>query len=135
MRVYVDSSALLKRAIKEAESEPLAEEIDRLHRDGALLLSASLAWTEVAGALRTRAAASYQEMAEDLRQAMLGIAEHPLDAEIMNLSRRIEPNQLRSLDAIHLAAAIAVDADLMITYDARLAEAADANGIPVSAPS
>lgn len=135
MRVYVDSSALLKRAIKEAESEPLAEEIDRLHRDGALLLSASLAWTEVARALRTRAAASYQEMAEDLRQAMLGIAEHPLDAEIMNLSRRIEPNQLRSLDAIHLAAAIAVDADLMITYDARLAEAADANGIPVSAPS
>ncbi|MBK0868266.1 MAG: PIN domain-containing protein [Saccharopolyspora sp.] len=135
MRVYVDSSALLKRAIKEAESEPLAEEIDRLHRDGTLLLSASLAWTEVARALRTRAAASYQEMAEDLRQAMLGIAEHPLDAEIMNLSRRIEPNQLRSLDAIHLAAAIAVDADLMITYAARLAEAADANGIPVSAPS
>ncbi|QUH01066.1 PIN domain-containing protein [Saccharopolyspora erythraea] len=135
MRVYVDSSAILKRAFLEAESLPLAEEIDRLHLDKALLVSTSLAWTEVARALRNRVGATYQEIADDLRTAMLGIAEHPLDFEIMNFARRVEPNRLRSLDAIHLAAAIALDADLMITYDARLAEATTANGIRVSSPA
>lgn len=134
MRVYVDSSALLKRAVKEAESVALVEEIDRFHRDGVLLVSTSLAWTEVARVLRSHASSSYQDVADDLRAVMSGIAEHPLDAEIMNLSRRVEPDALRSLDAIHLAAAIALDADLMITYDARLTEAALKNGILVSAP-
>ncbi|RCW40804.1 hypothetical protein DFQ14_110133 [Halopolyspora algeriensis] len=135
MRAYLDSSALIKRAVLEVESEPLAEEIDRLYHAEAMLVSTSLAWTEVARVLRTRTNISYREIADDLRTAMSGIAEHPLDAEIMNLSRRVEPAQLRSLDAIHLAAAIALDADLMVTYDARLAEASTVNGIPVSSPS
>jgi uncharacterized protein len=134
MRVYLDSSALLKRTFREADSEALVETIDRFHRDSALLVSASLAWTEVARALRNAANAAYTSVADDLRQAMLGIAEHPLDIEIMNLARRVEPNRLRSLDAIHLAAAIALDADVMVTYDARLADASAANGILVSTP-
>jgi uncharacterized protein len=134
MRVYLDSSALIKRVIREAESEALVEEIDRLHRDNALLISASLAWTEVARVLRNAEDATFQDVADDLRNAMLGVAAHPLDFEIMNLARRVDPNRLRSLDAIHLAAAIALDVDLLITYDARLADACATNGIPVSSP-
>jgi uncharacterized protein len=134
MRVYLDSSALIKRAVLEVESRPLAEELDRFHRDSALLVSTSLAWTEVARALRNATDTTYSAVADDLRQAMLGVAEHPLDSEIMNLARRVEPNRLRSLDAIHLAAAIALDVDFMITYDLRLAEATIANGIQVRQP-
>ncbi|MDI2029946.1 PIN domain-containing protein [Saccharopolyspora sp. TS4A08] len=135
MRVYLDSSALIKRVVREAESLALVDEIDDLHRQGALLVSATLAWTEVARVLRVAREASYQEIADDLRNAMLGVAEHPLDFEIMNLSRRVDPHRLRSLDAIHLAAAIALDADLLITYDDRLAAAALASGIPVASPA
>jgi predicted nucleic acid-binding protein len=41
---------------------------------------------------------------------------------------------LRSLDAIHLAAAIAVGADSLLTYDDRLASSAAAVGLNVLAP-
>ena len=43
---------------------------------------------------------------------------------VIHLARTIGPDALRSLDAIHLATAVAVGADVMFTYDARLAEAA-----------
>lgn len=42
---------------------------------------------------------------------------------------------LRSNDAIHLAVAIRLGADEMVTYDAELAEAAKAAGLVVLAPS
>jgi predicted nucleic acid-binding protein len=43
---------------------------------------------------------------------------------------------LRSLDAIHLASARAVGTDLraVVTYDLRMADAADALGLVVAAP-
>ena len=49
----------------------------------------------------------------------------------------LEPATVRSLDALHLATAIEVgDAlDAVITYDARMAEAARSLGLVVSAPS
>jgi predicted nucleic acid-binding protein len=42
---------------------------------------------------------------------------------------------LRSLDAVHLATAIRIGVDLVVTYDVRMAESARALGLPVSAPS
>ncbi|MGP4016406.1 PIN domain-containing protein [Saccharopolyspora sp. 5N708] len=135
MRVYLDSSALIKRVIREPESDALVAELDDLARSQALLVSTTLAWTEVARVLRANRDTTFREVAAELRDAMSGIAEHPLDSEIMNLSRRIEPNRLRSLDAIHLAAAIALDADLLITYDTRLSEATTLNGLQVSSPT
>ena len=56
---------------------------------------------------------------------------------LMDHADRIDPVELRSLDAIHLAAALDLGDDLeaILTYDERLAEAAEANGIAVIAPS
>ena len=44
---------------------------------------------------------------------------------------------MRSLDAIHVAAALSLGPDLgeVISYDGRMAEAAKAQGLSVSAPS
>ncbi len=49
---------------------------------------------------------------------------------------RLDPSGLRSLDAIHLAAALDLGDDLdgLITYDDRLADAAVSHGIAVLAP-
>ena len=49
---------------------------------------------------------------------------------------RLDPPTLRSLDAIHLAAALDLGDDLdgLVTYDDRLAEAATLNGIAVTTP-
>ena len=50
---------------------------------------------------------------------------------------RLDPVIVRSLDAVHLAAALSLgdDLDAIVTYDDRLAEAARANGIAVAAPN
>jgi uncharacterized protein len=41
---------------------------------------------------------------------------------------------LRSLDAIHLLSALLLDADIMLTYDQRLAAACIDGGLAVAAP-
>jgi hypothetical protein len=41
---------------------------------------------------------------------------------------------LRTLDAIHLATAVLVDADLVLAYDERLTHACRHNGMNVAAP-
>ncbi|MGH3613322.1 MAG: hypothetical protein ACRDRK_12170 [Pseudonocardia sp.] len=54
--------------------------------------------------------------------------------EVVSLARRVSPDALRSLDAIHLASALLVDADLVSTYDGRLALACEENGLAVAKP-
>ena len=134
MRVYLDSSALLKRVLVESESEALVQDLDSYAAGDALLVSSSLAWVEVSRALRNRLDSGFVAVAEHLEDAMNGIAEHPVEDEILGLSRRLNPNALRSLDALHLASALVLDTDIMLTYDDRLAQACEQNGLPTSAP-
>jgi predicted nucleic acid-binding protein len=134
MRVYVDSSAVIKRVIAEAESEQLITVIDEHVRAGDLLVSSSLAWIEVARALRSRHGVRLDRVADDVEAALSGVAEHPLVAEAVGLARRVNPDVLRSLDAIHLASALLLDADLVLTYDVRLADACRENGLATAAP-
>jgi uncharacterized protein len=49
----------------------------------------------------------------------------------------VEPALVRTLDAIHLATAMALvpDLDAFVTYDDRMAEAARALGLPVVRPA
>jgi predicted nucleic acid-binding protein len=49
---------------------------------------------------------------------------------------RLDPTLRRSLDAVHLAAALALGDDLegLVTYDDRLGDAARLNGMTVVAP-
>ncbi len=42
---------------------------------------------------------------------------------------------LRSLDALHLAAAIRIGVDRVVTYDSRMSESARALGVEVVAPA
>ena len=62
------------------------------------------------------------------------LAEDPVPLRLRPRARRVGLAELRSLDAIHLAAAIAVGADAVLTYDARLATSAEAVGLSVLAP-
>jgi predicted nucleic acid-binding protein len=52
-------------------------------------------------------------------------------------SAKLDPPGLRSVDAIHLASALAIRDELaaLVTYDIRLAEAARAAGLTVLAPA
>jgi len=65
---------------------------------------------------------------------MSGVAEHPVGDEVVSLSQRLNPHRLRSLEAVHLASAMLLDADLLIAYDDRMADAGLRNGLRCAAP-
>jgi uncharacterized protein len=134
MRVYLDSSALLKRVIEEPESEQLRVALLGHVNERAVLLSSRLASIEVSRAIRMRFEIGYATAAEFVDDAMSGVAEHPVGDEVISISQRLNPNRLRSLDAIHVASAMLLDANLLITYDDRMADAGQRNGLPCAAP-
>ena len=134
MRAYVDSSALLKRVVDEDHSSALVASLQSSAQHGDAQVSSSLAWVEVTRALRAR-------LPDDLAAlelsdiALSGILEIPIDAEVVALARRLTPRTVRSLDAIHLASALLVDADVVVGYDQRLLAAARDLGLRPSSPA
>jgi predicted nucleic acid-binding protein len=129
---YLDASALVKLATPEAESDALRAALETFDAR----LTNRLATVEVARALLRRGVATAALLA-DVSKAFTGLGITELDAAIAESAGRLEPPALRSLDAIHLASALALGAELeaLVTYDARLADAARAVGLEVIAPA
>ncbi|GAB3817159.1 type II toxin-antitoxin system VapC family toxin [Kribbella italica] len=132
MHLYLDSSALIKRVVLEPESAQFVEFLDEHSRRDDLLVSSSLAWVEVSRAVLARAKSP--DAGELIDSALSGVDERPMISDVISLARRIEPLVLRSLDAIHLATAVLIDADLVVTYDDRLADACRRNSLAVAMP-
>ncbi|MBI4898703.1 MAG: type II toxin-antitoxin system VapC family toxin [Actinobacteria bacterium] len=134
MVVYLDSSAILKRVLDERHSRPFRQWIAEQSTRSELVTS-TLAWVEVTRALRRVAAVcGYADAVPREVDALSGISACPVSHEIVSLARRIGPDEMRSLDAIHCASAAMVDADLFVSYDDRLLDAARRNALPVLAP-
>lgn len=129
--LYVDSSALLKRVVVEAESAAVRSLLHDRDEAGDLLTSSALAWLEVWRALRRAGVGDLEATAD---AALSGIARFRLRDTVLVRARRVGDSTMRSLDAIHLASALAVDAESILTYDDRLADAAAAAGLEVLAP-
>ncbi len=134
MRCYLDSSAILKRVVVEDNSDHFVAWLDDRHRAGDVVVSSSLAWIEVARALRSRANTEFPSVASTVDDALSGINEYPMIAEVVAVARRVMPSVLRSLDAIHLASALLLEADVVAAYDERLIAACEENGLSVVAP-
>lgn len=127
--VYLDSSALVKLVVRERESSALR----RFLREEPDRLSCALARTEVLRAVRVEGAAAI----ERARRVLRGIHLIRLDDALLEAAGLLDPAIVRSLDAVHLAAAQQVAADLtaLVTYDRRIAEAAVVLGFPVVSPA
>ena len=136
MRVYLDSSALIKRSIAEAESDAVEATIGEHVAAGDVVVTSSLAWIEVSRALRSRPADGVDDglVQDSIDAALSGVAEHLITAEVVGLARRVGPRPLRTLDAIHMATAVLLDADLVVAYDDRLLDAFRHNGLAVATP-
>lgn len=136
MRVYVDSSALLKRVFAESESRALISILRDYQRADTALVASSLAWVEVSRAVRSYANAESDIEVDNLVEASLsGVLEKPITSEVIALARRLDPPVLRSLDAIHLASALLLDADVILAYDLRLVDAAADHKIRTLSPT
>lgn len=129
---YLDASALVKLATPEAETNALRAALDTYDAR----VTNRLATVEVTRALIRRGVAS-AELVDAVAEAFTGLAIMELDAAIAASAGRIGPSTLRSLDAIHLASALATGEELaaFVTYDGRLADAARAAGLEVVAPA
>jgi len=126
---YLDSSAIVKLAVAEAESGALR----RYLRRRPPLVSSALARTEVGRALSPLGSVAARRGGEVLsRLDLVRLSDRVLEA-----AARLAPPELRSLDAIHLATAQQLGAGLgrVVTYDDRMAAAAQAMGWTVAAPS
>lgn len=77
------------------------------------------------------------EDALEARRWLEGMSLLPLDDPILDIASELGPTALRSLDALHLATALSVrdEIGLFVTYDERLAEAADDQGLTVAQPA
>jgi predicted nucleic acid-binding protein len=127
----MDSSALVKLVLPEAESTALLSFLG----DGAEPISSEIAAVEVVRAAR-RASPDAQV---HNRAAAVVAALHllRLDSEILERAAGIEPESLRTLDAIHLASALSLapDVEAMVVYDTDLAAAAIKVGLRTLAPT
>ena len=126
--VYLDSSALVKLVIAEPESSALrrylGEEPERA--------SCALARVEVLRAVRghgSRAVTRARRLLQRLNLVQI-------DEELLDVAAALDPRVLRSLDAIHLAAAQLFGGELtaIATYDRRMAVAAALVDLAVTAP-
>lgn len=131
MSLYLDSSALVKLVQKETESNALRNFLRRHRSDRRV--TCTLARVEVVRAVSPGgppAVAQARRLLSRLDQVVLNT---DLLDRAASLLRAFE---LRSLDAIHLAAAELVGDGLraVVTYDRRMADASRQLGLPLQAP-
>ena len=130
---YLDTSAFVKLVRVERYSTPLRRWVEGRETAGEIIASSDLLRTEA-----IRAARRVQD------PAVLGvvltlldrIAIIQLDASVFEKAGYLGPPSLRSLDALHLAAAQELGADLLgvVAYDERLLAAASEAGLETVAP-
>ena len=128
--IYLDSSALVKLAVQEEESDALRKHLRRRRR---IWISSALARTEV-----LRALIPSGEPALESGQGVLARCELVrVNDRILNLAATLLPANVRSLDAIHLATAQRLGDDVgeLVTYDDRMATAARSLKFRVTSPA
>ena len=129
--LYLDSSAIVKLVLPEPETHAL---VTRL-RDDPEVISSALARVEVLRALkRIEAPPAVWDQAG---RVLTRIALVRVDDAVLDGAAAIDPAELRSLDAVHLATALGIGESLdgLVTYDSRLRKAADRAGLTVLMPA
>ena len=138
MRVFADTSALLKRYVEEQGTEAV-EQI--LQRASDLIVSA-LTLVEAMSALRRRnvagelATKDYQSVREDLLVDLADMEWVPIDERTLTAAvHLVEVRGLRTLDSLQLACALASAPDLFLCADRVLLAAAAREGLSVLDPA
>ncbi len=126
---YVDTSAAAKLLLRERGSAAMRAWTDSHDRR---LCSSDILRVELQRTVRHHAPEAMTRATALLKSILLTA----VTTEMCERAARIDPPRLRTLDAIHLAGALELGGDLqgLVTYDARLAEAAASLGIPVISP-
>ncbi|MBN9175945.1 MAG: type II toxin-antitoxin system VapC family toxin [Microbacterium sp.] len=124
--VYVDTSAFGALLVAQVETEALVTWLDQADVS---LVSSDLLETE----LRRMAVREGRDQVK-VSAILNGVSLAALDRATYRSAGLLPMPYLRTLDALHLEAAMRLDVNAILTYDHRLAEAALAAGLDVIAP-
>ena len=127
--LYLDSSAIVKLVVREPESAALRAYLRRRRP----FVSSALARVEV-----VRALLPLGQIAVRRGHEVLGRFELVrINERILVAAGAMEPAEMRTLDAIHLATVQQLEDDLarIVTYDERMAAGAREHGWPTIAPA
>jgi len=130
MAYYLDTSAAVKLVVAERDTAALTAWLAD-HDDE--VLSSDLLRTELLRATR-RGAPHAMPRARAVLDSLTVLT---VPTSTFERAADLDPDLLRSLDAVHLAAALELGDELdgLVTYDDRLADAARVHGVTVIAPS
>lgn len=124
--VYVDPSALGALLIDQPNSPALVQWLDATP---ASLVSSDLLETEL-----RRIAVREGVGQADVTRVLDGVSLAALDRAVYRSAGLLPMPYLRTLDALHLEAALRLDVSAVLTYDHRLGDATRAAGLDVIAP-
>jgi predicted nucleic acid-binding protein len=127
-RWYLDTSAALKLLVEEVESDALARLVDAEQPD---LVASMLLETELRRVAQ-RTTGLDQAMVTDFLD---GVSLYDTPPSIFREAGVLPGAGLRSLDALHLASALRLGVDRVLTYDLRMTESCRQLGLVVLAPT
>lgn len=129
--LYLDTSALMKLARREPETDALADWLDS--HAPAPWVSSALIDAELPRALRR----VEPSLLAEVPKIVARVSRYEIDQVVRAAAAAYPDTALRSLDAIHLATADAVFGTRLtafVSYDQRLLAAAASAGLPTAAP-
>ena len=129
MIVLLDTSALGKLLIEEPESSSLRNYLTQDTTPARTFVISSLAVTELRR-LAFRLALE-QPLADEVLRPFTTLR---LTEAVLQLAGRLPHRNLGTLHALHIGTALIVEARVFVTYDARQAAAAAAEGLLVDSP-
>ncbi|MGH7269408.1 MAG: PIN domain-containing protein [Polyangiaceae bacterium] len=129
MGVYVDTSALGRVLLGERAAPAILDKLETFDDVvSSRLLQIELRWL-----------ARRHGLVEDANDLLAGMSLVPVDDALLDAAETVRPENVATLDAIHLATALRLarggDLDALMTYDAQLAAGAAHHGIRVIAPT
>jgi len=134
MRIFFDSSAFVKRYIREEGTDnvlTLCNQATELCLSGIALLEIISAFCRLQRENRV-SSSQYQQLKALLMADIVDAAICDLSPDVIRHSIiALEENVLRGMDAIHIGSALALKADLFVTSDSRQFTAAIQAGLHV----
>jgi len=126
---YIDTSAFMKLVVAESHSDAL---LAHLRETAPRLIASDLLVVE---ALRTARRHSARVL-KATRERLSVVTSVRLSRSMCDRASELDPAVTRSLDALHLATALEIGPQLsgVLTYDTRMAEAAEVLGLTVISP-
>jgi uncharacterized protein len=126
--LYIDTSSLGRVLLAEPDARAIRELIGRYDET----------WSSVLITIELRRLARREALIEEADRLLASLQLHPITDAAIERASRLDPIQVRTLDAIHLDAAIDLHGKgtitAVLTHDEQLRKACAHHGIPLATP-